>query len=240
MQGKGFTFRQFHVRQDGAAMKVTTDACVFGAWIPGPLHGRLLDAGTGTGLLALMLAQRFPELQIAGVELDDAAWRDASHNFSHSPFADRLDAVKSDVLQYPDEFLFNAIVCNPPFFHNALPSTNPTRNMARHLSDVFTVDGFLDAVNRLLRPDGSLFLLLPPAEGAAWLEKAAERSIFPYSICRLQHDEMRKPHRWMLALRRQIPHGTSACVESHLLVYEKGQYSEQVRALLSPFYLHLD
>jgi len=240
MPGKGFTFKQFHVQQEEAAMKVTTDACVFGAWIPGPLTGRLLDAGTGTGLLALMLAQRFVELEITGVELDEPAFHDASLNFRQAPFAKRLRAVNADLLSYVDEVLFDTIVCNPPFFLNAFPTESKPRNMARHASDTFSVDGFLDAVTRLLRLEGALFMILPPVEAEVWMAKAALRHIFPLSICHLRHDPTRKPHRWLIAMRRQKTNRISSYAESELCLFENGNYSEQVRTMLSPFYLYLD
>lgn len=240
MPGKGFTFKQFHVQQDGAAMKVTTDACVFGAWIPGPLEGRILDAGTGTGLLALMLAQRFPEVDITGVELEEEAYHDAEINFRNAPFANRLQVVHADVLAFSDELRFDAIVCNPPFFLHALPAGNRPRNLARHLSADFSVEGFLDAANRLIRSGGRLFLLLPPLEAGLWLEKAAEIGWMPLQICRLQHDATREPHRWMIALQQLGKGAKPICTETLLQIYDQDVYSASIRTLLSPFYLHLD
>jgi tRNA1Val (adenine37-N6)-methyltransferase len=240
MKANGFTFKQFHVEQNGAAMKVTTDACVFGSWIDGPPTGRVLDAGTGTGLLALMLAQRFQQLEITGVELEEAAYRDAALNFSKSPFTSRLRAVYADVLTFQDGESFDAIVCNPPFFLNALPAESKPRNMARHASDTFSVDGFLDAVARLLRMNGELFLILPPAEASVWMEKAAVRNVFPISVCQLSHNQDRKPHRWMIAMRRQDTDTKPACAEGNLRLFENGTYSKEIQALLRPFYLYLD
>lgn len=239
MKGNGFTFKQFHVQQNGAAMKVTTDACVFGSWIDGPVTGRVLDAGTGTGLLALMLAQRFPQLEITGVELEDDAYRDAAINFNNAPFTSRLHAIHGDVLTFYDERPYDAIVCNPPFFLNALPSESKPRNMARHTSDTFSVDGFLDVVARLLRNNGELFLILPPAEAVVWMKKAAARNILPISVCRLRHDQYRLPHRWMLALRLHEMNSKPACTESEICLFDNGMYSIEIQALLSPFYLYL-
>lgn len=240
MKSNGFTFKQFHVQQKGAAMKVTTDACVFGSWIDVQPTGRVLDAGTGTGLLALMLAQRFPQLEITGVELEEAAYRDALINFNNSPFTSRLRAVFADVLTYQDVDLFDAIVCNPPFFLNALPAENKRRNMARHASDTFSVDAFWDAVDRLLRINGKLFLILPPAEAKIWLEKAAVSNVCPISVCKLSHDRNRSPHRWMIAMRRLDTCSKQACMVSEICLYENGTYSKEMRKLLSPFYLYLD
>ncbi len=240
MKVNGFTFKQFHVEQNGAAMKVTTDSCVFGSWIDVPPTGRVLDAGTGTGLLALMMAQRFQQLEITGVELEEAAYRDAALNFAKSPFAGRLRAVLADVLTFDDGQPYDTIVCNPPFFLNALPAKNKPRNMARHASDTFSVDGFLDAVARLLRMNGELFLILPPAEASVWMEKAAVRNVFPISICRLSHNQDRTPHRWMIAMRRQDINTKPACTESNLRLFENGTYSKEIQALLRPFYLYLD
>lgn len=237
--GNGFTFKQFHVQQHGAAMKVTTDACVFGSWINGPEKGRVLDAGTGTGLLALMLAQRFPQLELVGVELDEAACRDAAVNFRNAPFAGRLRAVHADVLTFQDDEHFDAIVCNPPFFLNSLPAKSKYKNIARHVSDAFSVERFLDAVLRLLPINGELFLILPLAEAELWKLEAANRDIHPTAICQLRHDYSRLPHRQMIALRRCDAHFQPACLQSELCLYENGAYSRQIQPLLSPFYLHL-
>jgi tRNA1Val (adenine37-N6)-methyltransferase len=240
MKGDGFTCKQFHVQQTGAAMKVTTDACVFGGWIEAPLFGHVLDAGTGTGLLALMLAQRFPHLEVTGVELEDAAYQDAAVNFRNAPFANRLHAVNADVLTFEAATPFDAVVCNPPFFLNALPAESKPRNMARHASETFSVDGFLDAVTRFLRINGKLFLILPPKEAEVWMQKAVVRNILPISVCRLRHDQNRAPHRWLIAMRRQETSAKSPYAECELCLFENGKYSKQAQALLRPFYLYMD
>jgi tRNA1Val (adenine37-N6)-methyltransferase len=114
MSNTWFQFRNFTLQQDRCAMKITTDACIQGAWTPlAPMPQNVLDIGTGTGLLALMLAQRFPEVHIDAVEYDQSAAAQAQENTDASPFAARIRVINADIRSFSAETQYDNIICNP-------------------------------------------------------------------------------------------------------------------------------
>ena len=123
-----FNFRQFTVRQERCAMKVGTDGTLLGAWAHG--GSSILDIGVGTGLIALMMAQRFPESHIVGIDIDHEAVEQALENVKASPFRN-IDVVEADAKSYGGSS-FDAIVCNPPYFADSLQSPDMQRTIARH------------------------------------------------------------------------------------------------------------
>jgi len=173
MSASHFTFKQFTIRQDHCAMKVGTDGALLGAWADvkstsrqphKPTH--ILDVGTGTGLIALMAAQRNPDARITAIDINPDAVRQARENVAASPFASRIDVRQADFRQAPvlragpAEGPFDAILCNPPYFENALRSPDAARATARH-DDVLTLDDLARGASSLLRPSGTLSVILP-------------------------------------------------------------------------------
>lgn len=157
-----FRFKQFTVHHDRCAMKVTTDACLFGAWCAAQLRGEkgaALDIGAGTGLLSLMVAQK-TGLQIDAVELETAAAEQAAENAAASPWKDRIKVHQSDIREYQPNLVYPFIFSNPPFYENELESEKGKRNLAHH-SGGLRLQELLQEINRLLAPDGTAFLLLP-------------------------------------------------------------------------------
>lgn len=157
-----FNFQQFTIRQTHAAMKVGTDSDLLGALCAG---GRaVLDIGTGTGVLSLMLAQRFPEARITAIEIDENAVLDAAYNFEQSKWADRLALVHSslqDYLQQNPLPQFDAVVCNPPYFDRSLECPDQGRSRARHTSSLpFPV--LIGGAYDLLAPEGLFSVCIPP------------------------------------------------------------------------------
>ena len=120
MSNNVFKFKQFSVHHDQCAMKVGTDGVLLGAWSRG--GKRLLDIGTGTGLIAMMMAQRFSEAEIVAIDIDEAACLQAKENVANSPFATRVRVVHTSLQQFDGENCFDCIVSNPPFFVNSLPN----------------------------------------------------------------------------------------------------------------------
>ncbi|MBR4650190.1 MAG: methyltransferase [Prevotella sp.] len=158
-----FHFKQFDIRQDHAAMKVGTDSDLLGALAEG--GERILDIGTGTGVLALMMAQRFPKANITAIDIDADAILDASYNFSHSPFADRLTlhhcSLKDFVKVRVKVNLFDSILCNPPYFDKSLEAPDKGRARARHTSSL-PFSELIESAYELLQDDGIFSVILPP------------------------------------------------------------------------------
>ena len=173
MASDKFTFKQFEVWHDKCGMKVGTDGVLLGAWCD--LYGcqSMLDVGSGTGLIALIAAQRHPQLRITAIDIMPEAVEQARENVERSPFGDRIEVVEGDFLsfgtsphadnQHADRqkpMLFDAIVSNPPFYSADIHSPSASRDMARH-SDSLPLDKLLEHASRLLSPEGRLYLILP-------------------------------------------------------------------------------
>ena len=151
-----FTFKRFHIDDTHCAMKVGTDGVLLGAWADVADAKRILDIGCGSGLVALMLAQRCEAAQVVGVEIDEAAAQDAIDNAARSPFAERIDVVQTDVLKFAQDNSqkFDCIVCNPPYYEEDVLPPTAQRAQARHTAGGgLTFAALLQAVSLLLDAD---------------------------------------------------------------------------------------
>ena len=160
MSSRGFTFKQFDIKHDKCAMKVGTDGVLLGAWAEG--GQRILDIGTGTGLIAIMMAQRYGEASVTGVDIDHDAAIQARDNASRTPFASRISIVESPVqnLSADTHGLFDAIVCNPPFFTDSLKNPDQQRAVARH-ADTLPYRQLFETVAQLLAANGEFSAVIP-------------------------------------------------------------------------------
>lgn len=177
MSNDYFAFKQFKIRQDGAAMKVGTDGVLLGAWTA--LDGtekRVLDIGTGTGLIALMAAQRCPGARIDAVEIDESAARQAEENAQTSPWPERIHIHNGSIQDFARSATerYDHILSNPPFFVDSLKAPDALRSAARH-TDSLPFDDLVAAVDALLAPQGR-FSVIYPADQAAAFETAANRN----------------------------------------------------------------
>lgn len=166
-----FEFKQFVVHQDRCGMKVGTDGVLLGAWAEGGKH--ILDIGTGTGLIALMLAQRYQDAEITGVELNEQAALQAQENVDASPFAHQITienvTIQRFSLQTSLQGYFDSIVSNPPFYHS-LKSKNHERTLARHTESLAFTELF-EAVSLLLAPKGCFSAVIPVEQMDSFLLK---------------------------------------------------------------------
>lgn len=157
-----FAYQQFRIHQNHAAMKVGTDSDLLGTLSEG--GSTILDIGTGTGVLSLMLAQRYPEARITAIEIDDNAMIDARQNIDESPWHNRISLHHisfQDYLQSPERTLFHSVVCNPPYFDRSLECPDQGRTRARHSSSLpFPV--LIQGAYSLLYPDGVFSVCIPP------------------------------------------------------------------------------
>ena len=192
-----FQFRQFTVHQERCGMKVGTDGTLLGAWANG--GATVLDIGMGTGLIALMMAQRFPEARIVGIDIDADAVAQARENVAASPFRN-VDIVEADARHYALS-TFDAIVCNPPYFEDSLESPDNQRTLARHAVSLGYRD-LMEAAWRLLADDGELSMVIPFDCKARIESEAALRGFFKSRECAVRTTPRKQPRRYLLAFRK--------------------------------------
>lgn len=192
-----FKFRQFTVRQDRCAMKVGTDGTLLGAWARGGCS--ILDIGTGTGLIALMLAQRFPKSRVIGIDIDSEAVEQARDNVAESPFHN-VDIIEADVSDYRDS-VYEAIVSNPPYFEDSLECPDGQRTMARHTSALSYHD-LMESAWQLLADGGELSLVIPFDCKARLESEAALIGFFKSRECAVRTTPKKQPRRYLLAFRK--------------------------------------
>lgn len=178
MANSYFQFKQFRVEQDKCAMKVCTDSCVFGAYVDVTNAQRILDIGTGTGLLALMAAQRTAGT-IDAVEINPDAQIQARDNFATSPWAEQLQLHAESLQGFAKhtQQQYDVILSNPPFFLSSLKSDNTAKNTAKHTGELLFED-ILAFTQKHLKPQGRLYLLLPPAEATHFAQVALSYKLY--------------------------------------------------------------
>jgi tRNA1Val (adenine37-N6)-methyltransferase len=230
-----FRFRQFDVRHQDTPMKVGTDGVLIGAWaFARPPHS-ILDIGTGTGLIALMLAQRFPEAHVTGIEVHEAAAKEASLNAAASPFCGRVQMIGADFLEHPFPGKFDAIISNPPYFKDSLLSEKKGKNLARH-QDSLEIRQLLEKAFQLLEPEGVLSIILPPAEMEAALFHARMSGGHIVRQCMVSSKSGQQAVRVMTEWSRAMP--TTPSRPQQLVIYQEDlSYTEEYRDLTAAFYL---
>jgi tRNA1Val (adenine37-N6)-methyltransferase len=192
-----FSFRQFEIRQEGCAMKVGTDGVLLGAWAQG--GRRVLDVGTGTGVVALMMAQRFPEAVVTALDIDEGAVHQARENVALSPFARRVTVRHEAVQEHQGEY--DAIVSNPPFFVDALHAPDSQRNIARH-AVTLTYQELMQAAYRLLGDEGELSVVVPFDYRRRMEDEATFVGFFPSRVCAVKTSDRKPAKRYLLSFRK--------------------------------------
>jgi tRNA1Val (adenine37-N6)-methyltransferase len=198
-----FTFKQFVVHQDRCTMKVGTDGTLLGAWaaMERP-DGRVLDIGTGTGLMALMMAQRYPAARVTAIDIDQAAVEQAADNVMKSPFADRIEVCQADVNTFEAGEGYDAIVCNPPYFMDALTCPEAQRTMARHATTL-NYKSLAEIAKKLLKPHAVLSVVIP-VEYEENLESAVTfEGLFVSRVCQIKTTPNKLPKRLLMEIRKQ-------------------------------------
>ena len=228
----GFRFKQFAVEQDDVAMKVGTDGVLLGAWADCSSAKRILDIGTGTGVIALMLAQRNTEAKIYAVEIDETATQRARSNFDMSPWAERLDVECCAVQAFNHAEKFDLIISNPPYFVDSLLPPDAKRSTARHTHDL-TFEELDKAVERLLAENGRFALILPTAEFEKYL-----------SITHLHLVRRCDMHPTTGAAVKRVmaefsKHAQAEILHENITIEKekRGDYTEEYRTLTKDFYL---
>jgi tRNA1Val (adenine37-N6)-methyltransferase len=218
-----FQFKQFTVEQELCAMKVGTDGVLLGAWANG--GQRILDAGTGTGVIAMMLAQRYPGARVTAIDIDEGAVRQAQQNVTKSPFAAQVTVLQETLQEHQGEY--DAIVSNPPFFIDSLAAPDEQRNMARHTATL-TYAELMQAAYRLLSDEGELSVVVPFDYRQRMEDEAIFVGFFPSRVCAVKTTERKPAKRYLLAFRKH----PCPCEKEQLTIG-----SEDYQALTSAFYL---
>ncbi len=231
MEKDCFTFRAFSVRQDLCAMKVGTDGVLLGAWAPG--GARVLDIGTGTGLIALIMAQRFGGSVVDAIDIDADACKQARQNVADSPFATRIHVWQSDLQHFDSPQPYDAIVCNPPFFVNALRCPDSKRTMARHTDTLSPRDLFVHAY-RLLADGGTFALVIPTDQADVFVAESIIAGFFEKDRIRIKTTERKAPKRLLLSFAKQ---GGAVHTDTEQTLFCGQQKSEWYHALTANLYL---
>ena len=214
-----FHYRQFDIQQDHAAMKVGTDSDLLGTLAAG--GNRILDIGTGTGIISLMMAQRFPEAHITAVEIDDQAIIDAANNFHNSPFASRLTLHHTSFQDYlsglPDDAApFDCVVCNPPYFDKSLECPDLGRTRARHSSSL-PFDVLASGVYRLLGDEGVFSVCIPPEVLSDFTARCLFAGFSHKYIFQIKSVPRKAPKRYVLVFQKgkaSIPTSITHCMRN--------------------------
>jgi tRNA1Val (adenine37-N6)-methyltransferase len=235
MGNSWFQFQQFRIAQDRCAMKISTDAVLLGTLVDSDAPKRILDIGTGTGVIALMLAQRFPEASLTALELDPEAASQARENCELSPFSDRLTVLQGRFQDFLVEKGFDLLVSNPPFFPDHLPASDPKRQQALH-TDSLSFEELLHKASQLLAPSGSFWVILPPRQMQDFIQFATTHGLFPSTRVGIRDTASKPIHREVVCFTFLVPLA-SIPNEELLLKNGDGSYSERYQQLISGFLL---
>ncbi len=233
-----FRFKQFEVEQNGCAMKIGTDGVLLGAWADTAEATDILDVGTGTGVIAIMLAQRVPTAKVDAVEIDEEACQTAIKNMQNSPFADRLDCVKDSIQDYAKVTRkeYDLIVCNPPFFTGGTLSNQDNRNNVRHTVKLPTGD-LLSSVRRLMKKNGKFCVILPLIEGLRFKEQAHNYNLHCSKVTEVKPKHDKSVERLLLQFEKNE---TEEVVDQLVIQFEKrNDYTEDYINLTKDFYLKM-
>ncbi len=232
-----FQFKKFAVRQDQCTMKVGTDGVLLGAWADVTAAERILDIGTGTGVIAIMLAQRNETAQVDAVEIDEKACTQARENMQNSPFAERLTALETSVQDYSfKNQKYDLIVSNPPFFSGGTMTKNSDRDAVRHTVKL-PHGALLLAVQRMLKEKGKFAVILPFIEGLRFEEMAADYHLF----CVRKTEVKPKADKPVERLLLEFSKTKSERVEDGLVIQKEARndWTEEYMALTGDFYLNM-
>ena len=233
-----FQFKRFTVWHDRCAMKVGTDGALLGAWADVGGRRRILDVGTGTGLIALMLAQRNEAALVDAIDIDADACAQARSNAAKSPFAGRIHIHHTPLADYrpPEGTRYDLIVSNPPYFADSLPCPDDKRRVARHAGSLDLPDLLRDSL-ALLAPDGLIALILPFDRRETLLAHAREASLYPVAETHVSSVEGKAPKRLLVALSPRIAEAARAIPLA--IETPEHHYTEGFTRLMRDFYLKI-
>ena len=234
-----FTFKQFSIQQDKTAMKIGTDGVLLGAWAPlenNPFS--ILDIGTGTGIIALMLAQRSAAQQIDALEIDEDAYEQATDNFENSPWNDRLFCFHAGLDEFVEEpeDEYDLIVSNPPFYQEDYKSNNEQRDLAR-FQDAMPFEDLIEAADLLLSENGVFCVIIPFKEEETFLALAKDCELYPQKITRVKGTPTTEIKRSLLAFSRK--ENLNFATDELVIETARHVYTAEYIELTKDFYLKM-
>ncbi|MEZ4947671.1 MAG: methyltransferase [Cyclobacteriaceae bacterium] len=229
-----FYFKQFQIHHDRSTMKVGTDGVLLGAWADIGSAKHILDIGTGTGLIALMLAQRSGQnIHIDAIEIDFDTYQQAVENVEASVWQDKINVCHTSLQHFSTSKKYDLIITNPPYFVNSLKAPDQKRNLSRH-SDQLPYTDIINSCHRLLHPNGRLCLILPHSEGIIFTKMAATARLLCNKKISIHHKESKPTERLLL----EFSYHSSICHEGKLVLFnQEEKRTPSYHQLVSEFYL---
>lgn len=242
MEAEEFRFKKFSVKHLRSSMKVGVDAVLLGAWVRMESPKKILEVGSGCGVISLILAQRFPEAYIKGIDIDTASVEEARENFNRSAWKERLDCFEE---KFPDSFLtsdekYDLIISNPPYFRAGVLQPSTTRERARH-QDSLSMFSLLIHGKRLLNEKGAIAMIFPTEFMEEVLEISKESGLLLSHVCKVRNTVSKKDKRVLMKLElqseKEFKEGTGSYIKENLILFENGEPTEDYRILCKDFYL---
>ena len=232
-----FKFKKFSIQQTNAAMKIGTDGILLGAWADVEESKILLDIGTGTGVIALMQAQKNNQTIIDAVEIDTNACIDAKFNFEKSPWGNRITLHKCSLEEFNKNIKYDTIISNPPFYESSLAANSQSRTVARHTATLH-YNHILEHCKSSLSKSGNLCLILPVDQGNSCIIKAQKNGFYLKRKCNVFSKKSKPQHRLLLefSLINQTPEESNLIIENE----KRHDYTEQYKELTKDFYIIFD
>lgn len=235
---KPFRFKQFSIRQNHAAMKVGTDGILLGAWTNIKTNDGILDIGTGTGLLSIMLAQKVHgNCRIDALEIDDNAIIDAQYNIDNSPWSNSIQLIHNDFYRFQSKVLYDVIISNPPFYEGNA-SSNHSRASARSSGNTLDLNDLIIKSAKLLKPNGRLFLIIPYEIKDRLIQMGTQNQLKVSSILAIRPTPTKTTNRAILEFSKHVSNPNPT--EYELIVQdENGVYSEAFKKVTNSYYLDI-
>ena len=228
-----FTFKEFSLAHGNPGLKISTEACILGAWAHKFAKGKILDIGTGCGLMACMLAQGNHEVSIDAIEIHPEVAILALENIQNSPFKNQIQVMNGDIRSLSTEDRYDFIICNPPFFTNHLPATLEDKQLAIHDDELNFAD-LIIAIKNLLKPVGKFAVIYPKEVMDKFEKEMGENGLFVHQFLYIFPNPKSK-------LLRVICLGSTnkekIAIENLYIKDEKNEYTEAFKLLLNPYYL---
>ena len=240
MPNNWFRFKQFTIQQEHAAMKVGTDGVLLGAWASVPVAGStVLDVGTGTGLIALMIAQRSRDVKMDALEIDPSSAKQARENFRNSPWNQRLRCIQEAFQNYAShcKIRYDQLICNPPFFSGSMKSPSKSKNLARH-DDSLSLGDLFAGAHTVIKETALLSLIVPADKQAQVFELISKHEMHSRRLTWVKPTPAKPANRILV----EFSPTPGLCQEDELIIETEGRhmYSARFKELVNEFYIDKD